>query len=135
MKHPVISFQLNHLEKNWKIKSPPSPHTQMYTTLWSSLLFYLFNWKRNNKYSLIFFLETKYKCRRSQRVHTTPMSTSERLGWHILRLTKSPLRVAINGYIAYHWKNLSNLGHEPEWASSTTRNLTSWATFNSQCWN
>jgi hypothetical protein len=47
-----------------------------------------------------FFLETQYKRRRSQRAHThpyerthahpTPMSTSGRLGRHILRLTKSP---------------------------------------------
>ncbi len=43
-------------------------------------------------------LETKYKRGRSQRARThlcehthahTPMSTSDRLGWHILRWTKS----------------------------------------------
>jgi hypothetical protein len=38
--------------------------------------------------------------------------------------------LAVDGYVVYHWKNLSSLGLEHEWAISTTRNLTSWAMFN-----
>jgi hypothetical protein len=158
MKYPIIGFHLIHIEK---IRKKNLLHLLLAITCTqhcsSPPYFLSIKLKKKQQILLDIFLETKtsflsiklIKLKEKQQImldiffekqstyapmnaYPTPIRTSERLGRHILRLTKSPRAPHCWWIRRLPLKKISSLGLEPEWESSTTRKLTSWATFTSQ---